>query len=103
MGEPTSANTPPYLITVSKALSVDPFINGEYSFNNPSSSWSDERRDTPYANISRRAWDGQKLQRDEQERLQKIGILESNYAFQRQRPLRFSIRHVAKLVGWGHD
>ena len=51
MGELTSDNTTPYLITVSKALSVDLFISGEYSFSNPSSVWSKERRDPAYVNI----------------------------------------------------
>jgi len=51
MGELTSANTDPYLIPFSTALSVDPLISGEYAFSNPSSSWSDKRRDSAYANM----------------------------------------------------
>ena len=57
MRELTSAKTVPYLITVSTDFSVDPLISGEYSFNNPSSSWSDERRASTYARIiSSRGW-----------------------------------------------
>jgi hypothetical protein len=52
MEERTSANPDPYLIIVSKAVSVNAFISGEYSFNNLSSSWSVERRDSAYANVS---------------------------------------------------
>src|SRR5258708_25531519 len=51
MGELTSANTAPYVIPLSIIHSVDPLISGEYSFNKFSSSWSDERRDSAYANI----------------------------------------------------
>ena len=51
MGEPTSANTAPYLIHLSITLSVDPLISGEYSFNKISSLRSDERRDWAYGNI----------------------------------------------------
>jgi hypothetical protein len=52
MEEQTLVNADPYLIIVSKAVSVDAFISGEYSFNNLSSSWSVERRDSAYANMS---------------------------------------------------
>ena len=52
MGEPTAANTAPYLMHLSMTLSVDPLISGEYSSNKPSSLRSDERRDSAYANIS---------------------------------------------------
>ena len=38
-------------MAVSKALSVDPLISGEYVSNKPSSSWSEERRDFAYADI----------------------------------------------------
>jgi len=51
IGERTSANAAPVLITISKVLSVDPLINGEYFSNNPSSSWSVERRDSAYSTI----------------------------------------------------
>ena len=51
MGELTSAKTDPYLIPFSMALSIDPLISGEYPFNNSSSLWSDERRDSAYATI----------------------------------------------------
>jgi hypothetical protein len=50
MRQLTSENATPYFIAVSNALSVDPLINGEYSFNDSSSLWSDERRDSAYAN-----------------------------------------------------
>ena len=54
----TSAKTFPYLIAVSTDFSIDRLINGEYSFNNPSSSWSDKRRASAYANrISWRGWE----------------------------------------------
>ena len=58
MDELTCDNATPYLITLSKALSVDPFISGEYSSNNPSSLWSDERRDSAYTAMisSLREW-----------------------------------------------
>jgi len=57
MGELTSANTDPYLIPFSTALSIDPLISGEYPFNNSSSLWSHERRDSAYASIiSRFGW-----------------------------------------------
>ena len=48
MGELTSAKISPYLITLSKALSVDLAITGEYSFNSSSSSWRDDCRDSAY-------------------------------------------------------
>jgi hypothetical protein len=48
MGELTSANTAPYLRTAPTTLSVDSPMRGEYSFNNSSSSRSDERRDSAY-------------------------------------------------------
>jgi hypothetical protein len=51
MGELTSENATPYLITFFKVFSVDLFISGEYFSNSSSSSWSDERRDSAYANI----------------------------------------------------
>ena len=49
MGRLTSAKIAPYFITLSTDFSVDPLISGEYSFSNPSSSWSDERRVSTYA------------------------------------------------------
>ena len=52
-GEPTSAKTEPYLITLSTVFSVDALINGVYSFSNSSSSWSDERRASAYADFIR--------------------------------------------------
>ena len=52
IGNPTSANTAPYLIALSTDFSTDPLINGVYSFSNPSSSWSDERRASAYTDIS---------------------------------------------------
>ena len=56
MGEQTSAKTVPNCKTVSTAFSVDAFINGEYTLNNPSSSWSDKRRDCDYADIYQVPW-----------------------------------------------
>src|SRR5258706_853951 len=53
VGQPTSAMTAPYLITLSRDFSIDPLIIGVYSFSNPSSSWSDERRASPYGDIIR--------------------------------------------------
>jgi hypothetical protein len=50
MRQLTSESATPYFIAVSNTLSVDPPINGEYSFNDSSSLWSDERRDSAYAN-----------------------------------------------------
>ena len=85
----TSANTAPYLIPFSTALSVGPLISGEYPFNNSSSFWSDERRDSAYANINSL---GGQLWRNERYCLRRIVILESSGAFQQQRPLRFPIR-----------
>ena len=52
-GQPTSAKTAPYLIALSTDLSIDPLITGAYSFSNPSTSWSDERRASPYVDIIR--------------------------------------------------
>ncbi len=55
--ELTSAKTAPYLIALSTDFSIGPVISGEYSFSNPSSSWSDERRASTYAKIiSRPRW-----------------------------------------------
>ena len=53
VGQPTSAKTAPYLIALSTDFSIDPLIIGAYSFSNPSSSWSDERRASAYVVISR--------------------------------------------------
>ena len=50
--ELTSAKTEPYLIVLSKDFSIDPLISGVYSSSNPSSSWSDERRASAYADIT---------------------------------------------------
>jgi hypothetical protein len=46
MGEPTSANMAPYLMTVSTHPSVDLLISGEYDFNDSSSLTRDSRRDS---------------------------------------------------------
>ena len=54
MGQLTSAKAAPYSIVLSTGFLVDPLISGEYSFSNPSSSWSDERRASTYAKIIRR-------------------------------------------------
>ncbi|SRR5258706_10205180 len=55
--ELTSVRTAPFLIALSMDFSTDPLISGKYSFSNPSSSWSDERRASTYAKIiSRRRW-----------------------------------------------
>ena len=56
MGELTPAKAAPYLIALSKDLSTDPLINGVYPSSNPSSSWSDERRASAYADIN--SWRG---------------------------------------------
>ena len=57
MWRTTSAATALNLIALSTNFSVDPLISGEYSASNLSSSWSDERRATAYANIiSWRGW-----------------------------------------------
>ena len=53
LGELTSAKTVPYLIALSTDLSIDPPITGVYSFSNPSSSWSDERRASAYVDTIR--------------------------------------------------
>ena len=50
-------------MAVSKPLSVDALISGEYFLSNPSSSWSDERNDSAYSNII--SWLGLGLQTDE--------------------------------------
>ena len=53
----TSAKAAPYLIDLSTVFSTDPLMRGEYSFNNPSSACSDERRASVYARIiSRWGW-----------------------------------------------
>src|SRR6267154_539739 len=51
IGELTSAKIAPYLITLSITLSVCSSIIGEYFSSNPSSSLSDERRDSAFANM----------------------------------------------------
>ena len=51
LGQLTSANTAPYLIALSIALSIDPLIIGAYSSSNPSSSWSDKRMASTYAKL----------------------------------------------------
>jgi hypothetical protein len=51
VGELTSAKTTPYLIALSTDFSIDPLISGRYSLSNPSSSWSDERRASVFADI----------------------------------------------------
>ena len=56
VGELTSAKTAPYLIAPSKDFTIDPLISGVYPSSNPSSSWSDERRASAYADISWRGW-----------------------------------------------
>ena len=56
IGERTSVSTAPYLITLSKALSVDLFINGEYFSNNSLSSWSIKCRDSAYLTIISWLW-----------------------------------------------
>ena len=48
--ELTSENAAPTLKTFSKALSVDSFISGVYSFNISSSLWSEERSESAYVN-----------------------------------------------------
>src|SRR5258706_12878287 len=53
VGQPTSAKTAPYLSTLSTNFSIDPLIIGVYSFSNPSSSWSDERRASACVDIIR--------------------------------------------------
>jgi len=57
VGELTSAKTAPYLINLSTTLSVGASIIGEYFSNNPSSSLSDNRRDSAYTTVvSRLRW-----------------------------------------------
>ena len=51
MGELTSAKTVPYFMILSTILSVGASIIGENFSNSPSSSLSDERRDSAYSNI----------------------------------------------------
>ena len=51
VSQPTSAKTPPYLIALFTDPSIDPLVNGAYSFSNISSSWSHERRGSAYAVI----------------------------------------------------
>ena len=50
-GELTSAKTLPYLMTLSTTLSVGASINGECSFNSPSSSLSNKCRDSAFEYI----------------------------------------------------
>ena len=44
------------LIALSAEFSVNPPVNGEYSFSNPSSSWSDECRASTY--VKTISWQG---------------------------------------------
>ena len=53
VGQLTSAKTAPYFIALSTDFSIDPLIIGVYPFSNPSSSRSDERSASPYADIIR--------------------------------------------------
>ena len=80
MGEPTSANTAPYLMLLSIILSVVPLISGGYSFNKPSSLWSDTRRESAYGALLV-GWDGQ-LQRDGRQSVQRIVTLNTHHIFQ---------------------
>jgi len=61
--ELTPARTAPYLIALSTNFSIDPLSSGEYSFSNPSSSWSDERRTSVYADIISRPGQWQRYER----------------------------------------
>ena len=73
-------NTAPYLIAFSTALSIDPLISEEYSFNKRSSIWSAKRREFAYTRpqlVNLNA----KIQGDGLYCLQKIGIQESKYTF----------------------
>ena len=74
MRELTSAKTAPYLKALSKDFSIIPLISGVYSSSNPSSSWSDERRASAYADIL--AGDDGQWKRYERYHLQRIVILE---------------------------
>jgi len=51
MQEQTSAIAVPYLITIPTTLLVNLLIIGEYSFNSPSSWWSNEHRDSDYSKV----------------------------------------------------
>jgi len=78
--ELTPVKAAPYLIALSTDFSIDPLISGEYPSNNPSSSWSDERRASAYTTfISQR--DGQ-WQGYEQKHWQRTALLERYYTFQ---------------------
>ncbi|SRR5258706_3556434 len=85
MGQLTCAKAAPYLIVMSMDFSIDPLISGEYSFSNPSSSWSDERMVSTFAKII--GWRGWVVERYERYYLQRTVLLESHYAFQSQHPL----------------
>jgi len=80
IGELTSAKRVPCLITLSTTLSDGVFIIGEYFSNNPSSSLSEERRNSAYASIV--SWLRWELRRDIHQQLQRIVILESKYGSQ---------------------
>ena len=75
VGEPTSV----YLSVLFTDFSTSLLVSGGYSFSNPSSSWSDERRAFAYTNII--SEEGEQLQRYERYHLQRIVILESHYTF----------------------
>ena len=93
----TSAKTAPYLIALSTDFSVDPLISGEYSFSNPSSSCSDERRASTYMKNILAGEINAQWKRYEWYQWQRIVLLESHYAFQSQQPLSFLIRSVGLI------
>jgi len=80
--ELTSAKIVPYFMTLSTTLSVCASIIGEYWSNNPSSSLSDERRDSVYPSVVTELRWGGELQRDVQQHLQRIVVLECKYGSQ---------------------
>ena len=54
MGQLTVSTIAPYILGSSTVFSLNLPISGAYLFSNPSSSWSDERRASAYAEIIRR-------------------------------------------------
>src|SRR5258706_16418578 len=80
MGQLTCAKAAPYLIVMSMDFSIDPLISGEYSFSNPSSSWSDERMVSTFPKII--GWRGWEVASDERDYLQRTALLGGHNSFQ---------------------
>ena len=96
VGELTSANTAPESMIFSTALSVDPFINGEHSFINPSSCRCSKRRESAYAEIITQL--DRRLRGGAQWCMQRIENLDAKNPLRTTRGLRSCISY--DQTGW---